>query len=91
MATRAPQLRRSADAVELIEKVAGDGIYFSEGYGLSESTSLGMANPRPGDEEDREHRHPLPGQRRASRGRRDRHHGRQAREPGEIIMKGRSS
>jgi long-chain acyl-CoA synthetase len=31
--------------VELIEKVQEMGIYFSEGYGLSESTSLGTANP----------------------------------------------
>ena len=31
--------------VELIEKVQEMGIYFSEGYGLSESTSLGIANP----------------------------------------------
>jgi long-chain acyl-CoA synthetase len=32
-------------AVELIEKVRDMGIYFSEGYGLSESTSLGISNP----------------------------------------------
>ncbi len=32
-------------AVELIERVQDMGITFSEGYGLSESTSLGMANP----------------------------------------------
>ncbi|WP_287153154.1 long-chain fatty acid--CoA ligase [Candidatus Solincola tengchongensis] len=31
--------------VELIEKVKDMGIYFSEGYGLSESTALGIANP----------------------------------------------
>ena len=31
--------------VELIERVQEMGIYFSEGYGLSESTSLGIANP----------------------------------------------
>jgi len=31
--------------VELIERVQDMGIAFSEGYGLSESTSLGMANP----------------------------------------------
>ena len=31
--------------VELIEKVQDMGIYFSEGYGLSESTSLGTSNP----------------------------------------------
>ena len=31
--------------VELIEQVQEMGIYFSEGYGLSESTSLGIANP----------------------------------------------
>jgi len=31
--------------VELIEKVQDMGIFFSEGYGLSESTSLGVANP----------------------------------------------
>lgn len=31
--------------VELIERVQDMGIYFSEGYGLSESTSLGTANP----------------------------------------------
>ena len=31
--------------VELIERIRDMGIYFSEGYGLSESTSLGMANP----------------------------------------------
>ncbi|MCE5273594.1 MAG: long-chain fatty acid--CoA ligase [Deltaproteobacteria bacterium] len=31
--------------VELIEKVQDMGIYFSEGYGLSESTSLGISNP----------------------------------------------
>jgi len=31
--------------VELIDKVRDMGIYFSEGYGLSESTSLGVANP----------------------------------------------
>ncbi len=32
-------------AVELIEKVQDMGIFFSEGYGLSESTSLGISNP----------------------------------------------
>ncbi|MHB8909856.1 MAG: long-chain-fatty-acid--CoA ligase [Syntrophales bacterium] len=32
-------------AVELIERVQDMGITFSEGYGLSESTSLGIANP----------------------------------------------
>jgi long-chain acyl-CoA synthetase len=31
--------------VELIEKVQDMGIFFSEGYGLSESTSLGTSNP----------------------------------------------
>lgn len=31
--------------VELIEQVRDMGIYFSEGYGLSESTSLGISNP----------------------------------------------
>lgn len=31
--------------VELIEQVRDMGIFFSEGYGLSESTSLGIANP----------------------------------------------
>jgi long-chain acyl-CoA synthetase len=31
--------------VELIEKVKDMGIYFSEGYGLSESTALGISNP----------------------------------------------
>jgi long-chain acyl-CoA synthetase len=31
--------------VELIEKTKDMGIYFSEGYGLSESTALGTANP----------------------------------------------
>lgn len=31
--------------VELIEKVKDLGIYFSEGYGLSESAALGTANP----------------------------------------------
>ncbi len=31
--------------VELIDKVKDMGIFFSEGYGLSESTSLGIANP----------------------------------------------
>ncbi|MGC9325603.1 MAG: long-chain-fatty-acid--CoA ligase [Desulfomonilia bacterium] len=31
--------------VELIEKVQDMGIFFSEGYGLSESTSLGISNP----------------------------------------------
>jgi long-chain acyl-CoA synthetase len=31
--------------VELIEQVKDMGIYFSEGYGLSESTSLGICNP----------------------------------------------
>jgi long-chain acyl-CoA synthetase len=31
--------------VELIERVQDMGIFFSEGYGLSESTSLGTANP----------------------------------------------
>jgi len=31
--------------VELIEKVKDMGIFFSEGYGLSESTSLGISNP----------------------------------------------
>jgi long-chain acyl-CoA synthetase len=31
--------------VELIERVQEMGIFFSEGYGLSESTSLGIANP----------------------------------------------
>ncbi len=32
-------------AVELIERVQDMGITFSEGYGLSESTSLGISNP----------------------------------------------
>lgn len=32
-------------ALELIERVQDMGITFSEGYGLSESTSLGIANP----------------------------------------------
>jgi long-chain acyl-CoA synthetase len=32
-------------AVELIEQVQDMGIFFSEGYGLSESTSLGISNP----------------------------------------------
>ncbi len=32
-------------AVELIEKVKDMGIYFSEGFGMSESTSLGISNP----------------------------------------------
>ncbi|HOM30390.1 MAG TPA: AMP-binding protein, partial [Deltaproteobacteria bacterium] len=32
-------------ATELIEKVQDMGIFFSEGYGLSESTSLGISNP----------------------------------------------
>lgn len=32
-------------ASELIEKVQDMGIFFSEGYGLSESTSLGISNP----------------------------------------------
>lgn len=31
--------------VELIEQVQDMGIFFTEGYGLSESTSLGIANP----------------------------------------------
>jgi long-chain acyl-CoA synthetase len=31
--------------VELIEQVKDMGIFFTEGYGLSESTSLGIANP----------------------------------------------
>ncbi|MCX7981978.1 MAG: long-chain fatty acid--CoA ligase [Syntrophales bacterium] len=31
--------------VELIEKCRDMGIYFSEGYGLSESTSVGISNP----------------------------------------------
>jgi long-chain acyl-CoA synthetase len=31
--------------VELIEQIKDMGIYFSEGYGLSESTSLGISNP----------------------------------------------
>jgi long-chain acyl-CoA synthetase len=31
--------------VELIEKVKDMGIYFSEGYGLSESAALGISNP----------------------------------------------
>ncbi|HDQ04009.1 MAG TPA: long-chain fatty acid--CoA ligase [Deltaproteobacteria bacterium] len=31
--------------MELIEHVKDMGIYFSEGYGLSESTSLGISNP----------------------------------------------
>jgi long-chain acyl-CoA synthetase len=31
--------------VELIEQVRDMGIFFSEGYGLSESTSLGISNP----------------------------------------------
>jgi len=31
--------------VELIERVKDMGIYFSEGYGLSESTSVGIGNP----------------------------------------------
>lgn len=32
-------------ASELIDKVRDMGIYFSEGYGLSESTSVGVSNP----------------------------------------------
>lgn len=32
-------------AVELIDQVKDMGIFFSEGYGLSESTSLGISNP----------------------------------------------
>jgi long-chain acyl-CoA synthetase len=32
-------------AVELIEKVKDMGIYFSEGWGMSETTSLGITNP----------------------------------------------
>jgi long-chain acyl-CoA synthetase len=32
-------------AVELIDQVQDMGIFFSEGYGLSESTSLGISNP----------------------------------------------
>jgi long-chain acyl-CoA synthetase len=31
--------------VELIEQIKDMGIYFGEGYGLSESTSLGISNP----------------------------------------------
>lgn len=31
--------------IELIEQVKDMGIFFTEGYGLSESTSLGIANP----------------------------------------------
>ncbi|MDA8142048.1 MAG: long-chain fatty acid--CoA ligase [Desulfobacteraceae bacterium] len=31
--------------VELIDRLKGMGIHFSEGYGMSESTSLGVANP----------------------------------------------
>lgn len=31
--------------VEMIEQVQAMGIFFSEGYGLSESTSLGISNP----------------------------------------------
>jgi long-chain acyl-CoA synthetase len=31
--------------VELIEQVKDMGVFFSEGYGLSESTSLGISNP----------------------------------------------
>ncbi len=31
--------------VELIDKVKDMGIYFSEGFGMSESTSLGISNP----------------------------------------------
>ena len=31
--------------VEMIEQVKDMGIYFSEGYGLTESTSLGISNP----------------------------------------------
>ncbi len=31
--------------VELIEQIRDMGIFFSEGYGLSESTSLGISNP----------------------------------------------
>ena len=31
--------------VELIEQIRDMGIYFGEGYGLSESTSLGISNP----------------------------------------------
>ncbi len=32
-------------AVELIEQVKDMGIFFSEGWGMSETTSLGIANP----------------------------------------------
>ncbi|MGP8153739.1 MAG: long-chain-fatty-acid--CoA ligase [Smithella sp.] len=32
-------------ATELIDKVKDMGIYFSEGFGMSESTSLGISNP----------------------------------------------
>jgi len=31
--------------VEMIEQCRDMGIFFSEGYGLSESTSLGITNP----------------------------------------------
>ena len=66
-------------AVELIEKVKDMGIFFSEGFGMSESTSLGICNPILGMKKVGQHRHPLPGQRCAARGHGERHRGREAR------------
>ena len=57
--------------VELIEQIKDMGIFFSEGYGLSESTSLGISNPILGSQEGRQHRDPIPGQRCSPRGHRD--------------------
>ncbi len=74
--------------VELIEQIKDMGIFFSEGYGLSESTSLGISNPILGLKKVGSIGIPFPdndvrlvdietGEKDVSRG-----------QPGEIIMKG---
>jgi long-chain acyl-CoA synthetase len=74
--------------VELIEHVKDMGIYFSEGYGLSESTSLGISNPVLGFKKAGSIGIPFPDMDvklvDVDEGREEVGHG----EPGEIIMKG---
>jgi long-chain acyl-CoA synthetase len=74
--------------VELIEKAKDMGIFFSEGYGMSESTSLGLANPIFGLKKAGSIGIPFPDMDirlvDVEEGKREVKHG----EPGEIIMKG---
>ena len=47
--------------LELIEQVKDLGISYSEGWGMSETTSLGISNPVFGLRKTGQHRHPLAG------------------------------